>query len=62
MFSVKIKNIYLTDCEDTELLEFDFCHSFGVEVRLCGYGICQMKRGKSEHNLLKNARVFCIIF
>jgi hypothetical protein len=62
MFSVKIKNIYLNDCEDTELLEFGSCHSFGVAVGLCGYGMCQMRGASRSTIFLKMQRVGCIIF
>jgi len=35
---------------------FGSCHSFGVAVGLCGYGMCQMKRGLRRGTLLKKAK------
>lgn len=41
---------------------FGSCHSFGVAVGLCGYGMCQMRGAIRSTIFLKMRRVGCIIF
>src|SRR5690606_40692046 len=41
---------------------FGSCHSFGVAVGLCGYGMCQMRGASRSTIFLKMRRVGCIIF
>ena len=42
--------------------KFGSCHSFGVAVGLCGYGMCQMRGDFRSTIFLKMRRVGCINF